>query len=195
MKFRKIEIKTKNKEEENPVPIISDAAIASVGVGEGKLIPLLIIDTSKRPDINALIKMHKEIPSGDADSSWGHINKKTKNSITLILDFKRPAQLVVCLEFDIIKQGIIVDFILNSKALYLQPGTKNQRLCDTIDEERIVIEIPHTGFEQNWDKLWEKNLIKDLKKRGLSKKEVIPAVKKLIENHRLLSKKHYINSI
>jgi uncharacterized protein YihD (DUF1040 family) len=72
---------------------------------------------------------------------------------------------------------------------------RNQRLCETIDEERIVIEIPHTGFEQHWDKLWEKYLIKDLKKRGLSKKEVIPAVKKLIENHRQLYKKSYMNSV
>ena len=93
------------------VPIVGDAAIATPILGEGRLIPVLIIDTSDRPDIGDLVKILQRPPLGDVTSQWGrlHWHKKT---VALILTFKRPSKVVVILEFDVTEQGILVDLIL-----------------------------------------------------------------------------------
>lgn len=72
------------------VPIVGDAAIATAILGEGRLIPVLIIDTSDRPDIGDLVKILQRPPLGDVTSQWGrlHWHKKT---VALILTFKRPS--------------------------------------------------------------------------------------------------------
>ena len=51
-------------EEAQVVPIVGDAAIATVGVGHGRLIPL-IIDTTSRPDLAEVIKAQVHLPEGD----------------------------------------------------------------------------------------------------------------------------------
>lgn len=91
---------------------------------------------------------------------------------------------VICLEFHIASQGSLVDLILYSRALYIQPGVPGDRLSQTMEEEKIIVEIPQTGFELYWDKMWEKHLIQDFKKRGLSRKEAKLAAKDFMQNQR-----------
>src|SRR6266536_2220208 len=52
------------------VPIVADGAMAGP-VAEGANIPLVILDTSKRPDIAEAIRVHAYLPPGDVASSWG----------------------------------------------------------------------------------------------------------------------------
>ena len=52
----------------HPVPILADAAIATEKIGNGKLIPVLILDTSERPDVAELIRIHAHLPQGDVIS-------------------------------------------------------------------------------------------------------------------------------
>ncbi len=153
------------------VPIVGDAAIATPILGEGRLIPVLIIDTSDRPDIVDLVKILQRPPLGDVTSQWGrlHWHKKT---VALILTFKRPSKVVVILEFDVTEQGILVDLILTAKALFLQPGRKGDRLSTTFDSPRILVEVPELGFKAVWDKLWPKALAKKLQKMGLRRQDV-----------------------
>ena len=49
------------------VPIVADAAIASGAVGDGRLIPLVILDTTNRPDLVDLFTAHDKMLPGDAD--------------------------------------------------------------------------------------------------------------------------------
>ena len=49
-------------EEAQVVPIVGDAAIATVGVGHGRLIPLIIIDTTNRPDLAEVIRAQAHLP-------------------------------------------------------------------------------------------------------------------------------------
>ena len=98
-------------EEAQVVPIVGDAAIASVGVGHGRLIPLIIIDATKRPDLAEVIEAQAHLPTGDAVVQWGAQHKRLDH-IGLLIKFERPIERGAIIEFDIAKQG----FLLNTSS-------------------------------------------------------------------------------
>jgi hypothetical protein len=183
LKSRKTEIPTKNPWEARPATIISDAAVATVNVGEGRLIPLVIIDSSERPDIEELVRVHEYLPPGDVTVQWGHM-ENTPEWIALFLRFVRPVEVLLVLNFNIVKQGGIVDQILLSRALYLQSGRAGDRFRNTIDAKRILIDVPETGFGKTWNGLLFKRLVKDFRQRGLPKYQAKEAARGLIEEWR-----------
>ena len=169
-RWRRTDIPLTGPGSSKPVPIVGDAAIATPTLGEGRLIPVLIIDTSGRPDIDDLVRLLRRPPLGDVTSQWGrlHWHKKT---LALILTFERPSKVLVILEFDVTEQGILVDSILTAKALFLQPGRKGDRLFTTFDSPRILVEVPARDLKAEWDKLWPKAVAKKLKKMGLKRQD------------------------
>jgi len=108
------------------VPIVADGAMAGP-VAEGANIPLVILDTSKRPDIAEAIRVHAYLPPGDVASSWGGI-KGHPDDVFLVLDFERPIEARAVLRFSIANQGILVEAALTAKAMYLQAGKPGDRL-------------------------------------------------------------------
>jgi hypothetical protein len=108
-------------EEAQVVPIVGDAAIASVGVGHGRLIPPIIIDTTNRPDLTEAIEAQVHLPAGDVVVQWGSLPKR-HDHIALLLKFQRPTERAAVIEFEIVKQGILVEHILQSNGLYIQAG-------------------------------------------------------------------------
>ena len=183
LKSKQVEIPVKHKRETQPARIISDAAVASVGVGDGRLIPLVIIDSTGRPDVEELVRVHEHLPPGDVNVQWGYL-KDSSDGIALILSFIRPAEVLIVLQFDIVKQAVIVDQILSSKALYLQPGRDGDRLSNNLDARKVLIEVPDTGFSKTWDKILVKYLVKDFRRRGLPKYQAKEATKAVIEEWR-----------
>lgn len=153
-----------------PVPIVADGAIATVVLGEGRLIPLLILDTSKRPDIEDMVKAHGYLPSGDVKSLWGRI-PKSESPVSLILQFQRPSEVLIILEFNVTNQGLLIEQILKAKALYLQPGRPGDRPSITMDKPKITVEVPDLGFQEEWKKIWHKTVVKMFKKKGLRRRE------------------------
>ena len=178
-KWRKSALKCRNNQEASPVKIVSDAAISTRGTVEGKLIPLVIIDTSDRPDIEELVRVHEKQPIGDVGCQWGQLEGE-KGKIALYLYFKRPTELVMILQFDIVRQGILVDQAINSKAIYIQPGRDGDRFATTIDSDRIVIEIPDTGFKHEWERLFLKHIALDMRKKGLNRQQAKQAAQDLL---------------
>ena len=172
----------------NHLPIISDALIGSKSIGDGKMIPSLIIDTANRPDVEKLILHHKDLPPGDAVTSWAQI-RGHKNSIALIIEFNRPSELSFILLFDIAKQGILVDSILSAKSVYLQSGSCGDRMFNTVGVPRIILEVPDMGFSKDWSSMWRKTIIKAFRKKGLNKKDAINACNESIKRMREISKK------
>ena len=58
--------------EAEPVPVVANGSIATVAVGDGRMIPLLILDTSKRPDIEDMVKAQHHMRSqGDLTAVVG----------------------------------------------------------------------------------------------------------------------------
>lgn len=169
-----------------PIPIVADAGIATCTTGEGRIIPLVIIDTSARPDIENLVRAHEKLPPGDAEIRWGQF-KESKDKIALIIQFKRPSEAMLILEFNINNQGGLIDFILKAKALYIQPGREGDRFVATMENSRILVEIPEIGFQDVWKDIWQEAIIKELRKRGLSRTEAKVASRECISSMREIS--------
>jgi hypothetical protein len=179
-KPRKARISVRTEREAHLVRIIWDAAIATTIIGDGRLIPLLIIDASERPDVGELVRIHKHLPPGDVICQWGDLDVGD-GKIDLFLRFERPAELVLILQFDIVSQGGFVDYILIAKAVYIQPGMQGDRIVTSMDNPRILVEIPDTGFQEEWNRMFHKHIFQDLRRKGLSRKEAKLAATRFIE--------------
>ncbi len=153
-----------------PLKIVSDALVATGKLADGRLLPVLLVDCSARTDVEDLIKVHAHITSGDVKTQWGK-SSKTSKTIKLILSFEKPSKCKVVLEFDILKQGGVVDQIMRSEALILQCAKEGERFIGTLDREKIIVEVPS---KQAWP-LWNEELFKalenDAKSKGMSKKQ------------------------
>ena len=119
LKPRRVKFPIHNLREAHPLRIVGDAAIATKNLDEGRLVPLVILDTTDRPDIDELIRVHQHLPVGDIDCGWGEL-EGSKGMVALMLIFNRPSEITAILEFDIVNQGVIVDQILAARGLYIQ---------------------------------------------------------------------------
>ncbi len=183
-KWHKEAIQLGNKAEKEPVPIVSDAAVATRGLADGRIIPVLIIDTSFRPDIEDMIRAHKHIGAGDAKSVWSIPSRFDKSRIFLVLTMIKPSRCVIILEFNIARQGGVVDQIIHAQGLYIQPGKEGDRLSSTIDNERILVEVPSRHFRKEWDDILRKAITKDFQRKGLSRNDAKKATESFIKEWR-----------
>jgi hypothetical protein len=162
--------KVRKISESSMVPIISDGAIATHEIGEGRMVPVLVVDCSEKVELRDLIYAHEHSPPGDVTVTWA-TPKWSKSTVLLLLQFSKPAKLEVLLKFDIKKQGGVVDGILHANALYLQPSESGRRVVDGLDKGKILVEIPDTGFFPDWETIYTDNLVKVFKKSDLSRRE------------------------
>jgi len=170
-----------------PVRIVADGAIGSRGIFGGHIIPVLILDTSERPDIEEVIRVHSAtLEAGDMICQWGELNEH-KGFIALIIRFVRPIETMLILEFDIAKQGIFIEQALTGRGLYLQAGREGDRYIHDIARPKVLMEIPDTGFRQTWDSLFHKYLTKEYRARGLGRAEAKRASKAAIVELRRLT--------
>jgi hypothetical protein len=188
-KWQKKKIPIRNKAEKEPVPIVSDGAVATQGTADGRIIPVLIIDTSLRPDIEDMIQAHKHIGAGDVKSAWSvpsRFNIININRISLVLTIIKPSRCLIIIEFNIVPQGGVVDQIIQAQGVYIQPGKEGDRLRTTMDHDRILVEVPSKHFRTEWDKILYNALAKDFKRKGLSRSDAKIASKNFIKEWRNL---------
>lgn len=133
------------------VPIVGDAAIAGP-IAEGRLIPVLILDTKSHPEVAELIRVHAHLPAGDARSQWAS-SRDNDDDVMLLLSFTQPMDVDLILRFSIEREAILVETMLNGGAVYLQAGEVGDRLMTTMDAHRVLVELPDTGFGPYWEKL------------------------------------------
>jgi hypothetical protein len=180
-------ISTNSAEEAQVVPIVGDAAIAAVGVGHGRLIPLIIVDMTNRPDLAEVIEAQLHLPAGDVVVQWGSLPKR-HDHIALILRFLRPTERVAIIEFDIARQGIVVEHILQSNGLYIQAGKVGDRLKHDLSRPRMLIEVPDTGIRASWDQLYFDAVVKRARKEGLGRRDAKDVARKTLGQIREVAK-------
>lgn len=156
--------------EASMVPIINDGAIATREIGEGRMVPVLVVECSEKIELRDLIYAHEYSPPGDVKVTWA-TPKWSRSTVALLLEFSNPAKLEVLLSFDIKKYGVVVDGILHANALYLQPSESGLKVVEGLHKGKILVEIPDTGFFQDWDFLYTNILVKMFKRNGLSSRE------------------------
>lgn len=165
------------------LPIVRDGAIATPEWGDGRLIPVLVVDCSNRPDVRDLIYAHEHLPPGDVKITWGR-RQFQKRTVFLLLEFQRPSEVSAILEFDITEQGGLVDGILHAHGLYLQPLESGARVIEGIDKGKILVEVPDTGFMPTWTEIYRKRLLKKFRKSGLARAEADRATEEHIKRIR-----------
>ncbi len=181
--MKKIEIQMSNEYERIMPPLVSDGLLASVGNADGKLIPVLIIDTSKRPDIENLMEIHSNFDAGDVESIWLK-SPKQKNTLGLLLNFLNPTPCKIMLEFDLLKKYGLIDCIVRVQGLYLQCGRDGDRLASTMGHKRILLEVPSKHFQKEWNEIFQESAETKFMKDGLSRKEARISAKRLLTQWR-----------
>ena len=186
-RFRTGFVELHHEREKDALCVVADGAIAHPGVGEGRLIPLVILDTNRRPDLEEYIRLHQFVSPGDVKCQWGQLIDH-KNTVALILSFSRPAELVAIIEFALQRNhGMLVEQILATKALYVQAGRNGDRLKHDMNLPKVVLEVPDTGFRKFWDKIFLRHTTAGLRERGLNRADAKQAAKRAIEEMRKFS--------
>jgi hypothetical protein len=185
--FRHGIIKLSHKREKDALRIVADGAIAHRGVGEGRLIPLVILDTSLRPDLEEYIRVHQYVGVGDVKCQWGQLIGHD-NTVALILSFLRPAELVGIVEFDLRRNhGVLVEQVIGTRGLYIQAGREGDRLKHDVNLPKVILEVPDTGFgKTTWDKIYSRYTTAKMRERGLNRADAKRAAKEAIAELRKL---------
>lgn len=181
-KWNKVAIETLHEIEKIPVPIISNAVVGKSDFADGKMIPLLIIDTGNRKDIEDMIRAHSIEGTGDITSTWEKPTTVSKLKLWLLVT--NPSRCMILLEFNLVDHGVLVEQIVEAQGLFLQAGKTGDRLSNTMNHNRILLEIPSRDFRDEWDRIWKKALFKDFRERGVSRVKAKEAVAELINQWR-----------
>lgn len=176
-------ISTSSPEEKRAVPIVGDAAIATSGTGHGRLIPLVILDTTNRPDLEKVIDAQQHVVNGEVVVQWGALPKR-KGYFALFLRFERPIERVAIIEFDISTQGVIVEQVFQAGAIYLQYGRPGDRLKHDLNRSKMLVEVVNTGAQKIWDKLYYRAIIKKMRRAGFGRHEARVRAKEYLKTLR-----------
>lgn len=160
-------ISIRNEVERRPVPIHDVGAIGIAGHLSGRIVPVIIADLNERPDIREVIRIHEHSDPGDMKMQWGL--PEIPGIIRLILEFHRPVETLVLFDFSIVRFGVAVDAIFRNRMIYIQAGTALTKISDDPNAPKILCEIPSTGVEDQWDRMFKKALVKTFRLKGLSR--------------------------
>jgi len=159
--------------------LVGDGAIANSKTADGRLIPVLILDTRIKKTLEHLVNMHDDAELGDVTSIWA-VKRFNYKSVSLVLYFENPIELKLAISFDVTKNASLIEGILISKAVYLQPGSPGDRIRHNINAPKILVEIPKETTFEKWDKILNKAITKKLKKEGVRRVALKDAKKELI---------------
>lgn len=150
--------------------IAEEGLLSSDSLGEGRLIPVIIIDFGEHQDIKDLLNAHLSIENGDVTVIWFQdlFNRKDFN---LRLKFQKPMEITFGIRFSIKDDFAIIDGIIQSKGVYIQTGKKGDKVSKTLDNNKVLVEVPDTGIKKIWDSFLTKTLTKKYIKQGLSSHE------------------------
>lgn len=166
------------------VPVVSDALLITAAVSDGRMVPVLILDTTDRPDIDDVVRAHQIFQGGDSTSMMGFPRRWRHKTVCLGINFVRPQTCGIYLEFDIVSQGNIVEQIVQNELLYIQPGRPGDRLKHNPDAPKILVEVPFRELAGLWDTAWCEALARDFRKRGLSRREASHSARTVITEWR-----------
>lgn len=188
-RLKKSTIQFNDREEKNPLRIVSEAALATCEIDEGRLVPLLIVDTSQRPDVENMVRAHRHFGQGDVVSRWVAPKRFGNSKLQLFLEVLKPSKCILVLEFDIAGQSAVIEQICQAQGLYIQPGRMGDRVSNTMENDRILLEVPRGKFYISWQRIWRKALYKKFRSEGLARDVASEAVSRFLQEWSKLSQK------
>jgi hypothetical protein len=172
--------------ETTSLTIIADGAIAQSDIGEGRLIPVVLLDSSQDTTLSELVRLHKHLGPGDVHCSWA-VPRFGYSLVVLTLRFERPQRATFEIPFKLPEVAILVEQIVKTEALYLQPGQPGDRLKSTLGNPRILCEIQRNDFAEKWDDIFLGSLTAALKRKKFNKREARRLAKEQIQHMRELA--------
>jgi len=172
-------MKNKAIREDILVPIVGDGAIATHATAEGRTIPVLILDCDRHKEFLNLIYLHENSLPGDVICTWC-IKRFDSQTIFLMLEFERPSMVRIMFHFDLARQALLADGIVQSRGVYLQPKESGQRVSEGINQPKILVEVHPETTPPNWDSLLLKAICKCMKRAGLSRSQANDASKEFL---------------
>ena len=166
--------------------IVGDGVIVNPAIGDGRPIPILLLDCSNSPQFKNLIQVHQNTPPGDVRARWGY-NPFNKRFVELELNFLKPVELKISIPFDLRKQSAIADSIIQAKSVYLQASEPDKRLNNIITNQKIIIEIHPITKLPKWDSMLLKQITKKIEQDGVNKKSAKDAAKQHLARMREFS--------
>ena len=174
MKFKKIDY--------DIYEIIANGAMSAPFIGEGRLIPGLVVDTGTDDNLRELIEYHQDTPPGDTVLLW---SKKALNNKRLVLniEFSKPMELQFGIGFDVHQHYSLIDGIIQSRGFYLQAGRPGDKFSN-LDISKILLEVPNLGFDQQWESLLVDTIRRQYRRDGLSRKDANLATQQHVKSMR-----------
>ncbi len=160
--------------------------ISSPVLGEGRMIPALVVDSNKDNGLKELLKIHEDSPPGDVIVQWAYPFSQffTKKVWHLDIEFSQPLQFQFQIEFELMNDYSLIDAIHQARGLYITQGKKGEKISLKQDQ-MILVEVPDTNTDSLWNKILEETLRKKFRKNGVPKKqlkkEVLEHLKKMRE--------------
>jgi len=156
--------------------IAEEGLISNFDLAEGRMIPAVVLKNNKEDKtVENLVKIHLDTPPGDVTVTWGSpLNPLIRNKFwELFLQFAKPVECEFTIRFDLEKEHRIIDAIIHSRGLYISYGDTGDKISQ-MKNGAILIEVPNTGVDNDWNKKIRDILIKKYKKRfkNKSKKEI-----------------------
>lgn len=151
------------------VPIAGDGAIGHPDVADGRIIPVLIVDCSNHNNLYEFILLQESTPPGDVSVTWGR-ERFNKRAVYLTIAFHRPIATKAVFRFAIPAQAGLVDGIIHSRGVYLQPLQSGKSVSEGIDGPKIVVEVPPAATFDEWPEIHHAAIVRDYRRQGAPKK-------------------------
>lgn len=167
-----------------PIRIVGDGLVASSARGEGRFLPVLILDASERPDIDDLIRVHEHLPPGDVLTQWATVPFAKNETLILHMNFIRPMTYEFAIGFNPRIHGLLIDAILYSQGVYILTGREGDTVSNSLDRPKIIAEVPRSEFYNTWHKMAPSIIQKRFRQQGLSRRESRAAAEDMLRNIR-----------
>lgn len=166
--------------------VVGNGGLSDPLRGEGRIYPVLILDTGANFEVEELFNFHKDTPPGDTKLVWGRPNTNTffkPKSVFLSLEFIKPMKISFGIEFDIKTQYSLVDGIIQQRGVILVSGKPKNKVAGLLNES-VIVEVPNLDFDQTWDNMLQDTLNDKYRKMGASRRDAKNYIKEHIKSMR-----------
>ena len=168
----------------NRLPIYSiqeNGLIAFPGLGEGRLIPAVVLNGSAGHELKEFLIAHvSTIERGDVVTQWASpVSQFFKPKVWfLYVKFLKPRALEFYIEFVLEQHPKLIDAIFQSRGLYVRYGFLGDKISKQTAAGTVLVEVPDLGQDRKWEDTFREIL------KGRLKKERVPKnlIKSQIEN-------------
>ncbi len=185
-KHRRIELSIRDPVEKEPVPIVADAVLLIKDFADSKALPVLVLDTTERPDIETMVEAHETSGTGECLTAWDF--SRTKRGIArLVIRFDSPSKCVMVIDFGLLDRGGVVDQIIRTNGFYLVCGKPGDRFMGKHEEGRVLVEVTaDPGFDQ-WTTILTDALARNARREsGVPRKQAKGYARAVIKDWREL---------